>query len=73
MSPVILPVLLMSPNQELGRGCIGGGTTWAMGTPFLVTTMTSPVSLTLFRRAGHVALNFDMDTVSVFVTAVILC
>ena len=42
----------------------GGGVTRATGFPLRVTRIDLPVSLTLLRSARHVALNFDIVTIS---------
>lgn len=64
MSPVILPVSLRAPSQDVGFFGAGGGTIWAIGSPLRVTRIGLPVRLTLASKARHVALNFEIVTSS---------
>jgi len=60
MSPVILPVVRNEPSHDFGRFGSGGGSTWAIGSPFRVTRMGFPVLLTLASTAKQVALNLEI-------------
>jgi hypothetical protein len=64
ISPFIFPVDLKDPSQEAGLSGLGGGITWAMGSPFLVTKIGWPVLFTWSSRERQVALNLEMGTVS---------
>src|SRR6058998_2019277 len=64
IAQVVTPPNRELPRSWLGSSLLGGGTTWAIGSPRLVTRMGRPVRFTLSKSARQVALNLDTGTVS---------
>lgn len=64
ISPLICAVPLMSPNGDFFFAGCGGGDTRAMGRPFLVTSMGSRVFFIRSKSPRQVALNLDIEIVS---------
>ena len=64
MSPWIVPLPFIEPNQDSGGEGGTGGMTWAMGSPLRVISIGWPVRFTLSNRERHVALNFEIGTCS---------